>query len=136
MSFKAFRDRYRKKGAYGGLRGATLGEESALSKIQESDIRTNEKDLTALLELRDIEDELNTIDKLFREQAQVVDEIIKHYSEWATTNPDGLSLLSSSATRIGGYRTQVASMKQNCISAQQAVRGLSTLDVTLDPADH
>lgn len=51
----------------------------------------NREDLTALLELRDIEDELKTLEKLFDEQIAVLDAMIAAYKKiddyYDTNNP-------------------------------------------------
>jgi len=60
-SFKQFRD--------GQLRHDTsLGEEDEQSLRDVLDNLHNSEDLTNLLELRDVEDELSTIDRLFSDQ--------------------------------------------------------------------
>ena len=87
----------------------------------------NREDLNALLELRDIEDELNTISKLLTEQHKCVTEMLKQYrhlnSEYRKGHMGTLFLREVKQTLIG-YEEQVAGMLKSSSAAQDAVSGV------------
>lgn len=116
-SFKNFQIRY---GEYRRLRKDRFKNAEKLSKLQEDDLQANEEDLTALLELRDIEDELGTVSKLFRDQDRVISDMIGQYSDGRSLK--GEELLKTAKSRIKTYENQVSEMHIQCKSAQEAVR--------------
>lgn len=116
-SFKNFQIRY---GEYRRLRKDRFKNAEKLSKLQEDDLQANEEDLTALLELRDIEDELGTVSKLFRDQDRVISDMIEQYS--GVRSLKGVELLKVTKLRIKTYENQVSEMQIQCKSAQEAVR--------------
>ena len=80
--------------------------------------------MDALLELRDIEDELNTINKLLAEQHQNVKDMLKQYEELNRVHRRGLHgtlLLQDVDHTITSYEHQVASMIKSSAAAQEAV---------------
>ena len=87
----------------------------------------NTDDLDALLELRDIEDELGTLKKLFEEQKAGITEMIKHY-EGLRQDRDkgrkGAKLLDEALRTIEGYIDQVGSMSKSAGTAQLAFQTL------------
>lgn len=80
--------------------------------------RRNREDLSVLLELRDIEDELGTILKLLDQQQTVIDSMVEYFGN----RGDGKSFLDLALARIEEYRTQISEMKENSHVAQKAVR--------------
>ncbi|CAG8075584.1 unnamed protein product [Penicillium salamii] len=85
--------------------------------------RRNREDLSVLLELRDIEDELGTILKLFDQQDGVIQSMTKYFDN----RGDGKSFLDLSQARIEEYRSQISEMKENSHLAQKAVETLLDL---------
>ena len=91
-----------------------------LTKLQQDDIRDNEHDLTDLLELRDVEDELGTIRKLFRDQLRVIDDLIANCYETDEDYKRGLKILRDAQKSVLSYQEQVESMLDDCRSAQES----------------
>ncbi|KAJ5103186.1 hypothetical protein N7532_003715 [Penicillium argentinense] len=85
--------------------------------------RRNREDLSVLLELRDIEDELTTILKLLEQQ----DSVIKSMKKYFDRKNYGKVFLDIAQSRIDEYRTQVEEMKSNSHTAQKAVETLLDL---------
>lgn len=79
--------------------------------------RRNRDDLSVLLELRDIEDELTTILKLLEQQ----DSVIKSMKKYFDRKNYGKKFLDTAQSRIDEYRTQIEEMKSNSHTAQKAV---------------
>lgn len=77
----------------------------------------NREDLSSLLELRDIVDELGTIMKLLEEQTTTVKIMAEYFEEKGY----GRSFIESALSRLDQYRTQVSDMKENAYAAQRAV---------------
>ena len=126
MSFKTFRNRYQSQGAYGALQEHSSRMSKTLTKLQQDDIRDNEHDLTDLLELRDIEDELSTIRKVFRDQQRVINELIVGCYAGSESHKKGLDLLQEAQKSVNGYSELISEMQDNCRSAQESVSNLST----------
>lgn len=99
---------------------ATSGK--TLTAAQRDDIeheaaQQNREDLSVLLELRDIEDELSTILKLLDQQDTVMKNMIKYFDVKAY----GKSFLDAAQERIDEYRSQINEMKADSHLAQKAV---------------
>ncbi|KAJ5920077.1 hypothetical protein N7516_010935 [Penicillium verrucosum] len=75
--------------------------------------RRNREDLSVLLELRDIEDELSTILKLLEQQDAVINSMVKYFD--------------NRGMRIDEYRSQINDMKENSHLTQKAVETLLDL---------
>lgn len=87
----------------------------------------NRTDLDALLELRDIEDELNTIDKLFKEQSRSVSDMMNQYQDLSRhkgKGVHGLQLLSEASHSLQEYRDQINGMLKSAQTAQGAFKEL------------
>ena len=87
----------------------------------------NTADLDALLELRDIEDELGTLEKLFEEQKTGITDMIEHYKDFQGKRDMGklgAKLLDEAIRAVQGYCDQVASMRKSALTAQSAYRDL------------
>lgn len=118
------------------------------AKIRESIRETlrnlhNRDDLTALLELRDIEDELKTLDKVFSEQVTVIDQMLSAYKKIDQYNEqqlssrvspeeyrrlrdsvlhlNSISWLHNARARVEKYQSQTENMRNSCISVQESV---------------
>ncbi|CAI7584579.1 unnamed protein product [Penicillium crustosum] len=85
--------------------------------------RRNREDLSILLELRDIEDELSTILKLLEQQDTVINSMVKYFDNLG----DGKSFLDQAHQRIDEYRSQINDMKESSHLTQKAVETLLDL---------
>ncbi|KAJ5684524.1 uncharacterized protein N7477_000869 [Penicillium maclennaniae] len=83
----------------------------------------NREDLSVLLELRDIEDELATILRLLDQQDGVIKSMMKYFDIQGC----GKVFLDAAQLRIDEYRTQISEMKENSHLAQKAVETLLDL---------
>ncbi|KAI9728690.1 MAG: hypothetical protein M1828_002796 [Chrysothrix sp. TS-e1954] len=126
-SFKTFRDRYHERGAFADRKAPGRTRSEALTRQQETDLEANEHDLTALLELRDVQDELTTLDKLFRDQERVLQQMIVEFSRLPSNQKEGLKLLHESLDKVNNYRDLVQEMQRNCKSAEDAFTRLLDL---------
>ncbi|KAJ5503664.1 Mitochondrial substrate/solute carrier [Penicillium fimorum] len=86
--------------------------------------RRNREDLSVLLELRDIEDELSTILKLLDQQDAVIKSMVKYFDN---RGGYGKSFLDTAQEQIDEYRAQINEMKENSHLAQKAVETLLDL---------
>lgn len=87
----------------------------------------NRRDLDALLELRDIEDELNTIDKLIKEQQGCVAEMITQYNELNLRHGKGLNginFLHDVNSFLAEHKEQLDGMLKSAQAAQKAFKEL------------
>lgn len=86
----------------------------------------NRKDLDALLELRDIEDELNTIDKLVKEQQSCVSEMIKKYHDlnFRGKGFNGITFLFDIKLFLTEHKEQIDGMLTSTRAAQKAFKDL------------
>jgi hypothetical protein len=95
----------------------------------ERDIRVakeNREDLSALLELRDIMDELGTIMKLLEQQTTTVKTMARYFEDRGY----GKAFVEATLARLDEYHNQVQEMRDNTILAQKAV---STFDIHHSP---
>lgn len=84
----------------------------------------NKKDLNALLELRDIEDELGSIGKLFKDQHRSITDMVKHYQDINTNYKQGVNgteLLKETKCTIDEYQAQLDAMLKSAQTAHKAV---------------
>lgn len=94
--------------------------------------RRNREDLSVLLELRDIEDELATILKLLDQQETVIKSMIKYFD----TKGYGKMFLDVAMLRLDEYHTQISEMRENAYLTQKAVRPfLSCITYSADALD-
>ena len=87
----------------------------------------NRKDLDALLELRDIEDELKTIDKLIKEQLICVSEMIKQYrdlNDHRRKGFNGINFLFDVEQFLNEHKEQIDGMLKGAKTAQKAFKDL------------
>ena len=87
----------------------------------------NSNDLDALLELRDIEDELNTLDKLFKEQQKSVLDMIPQYHDLNQHQKKGFygtHFLQEVRHTLDGYKEQIDLMLKSAQTAQKAYKEL------------
>ncbi|KAF7117440.1 hypothetical protein CNMCM5793_006385 [Aspergillus hiratsukae] len=102
--------------------GRTMTE----AERDERDIRVarqNREDLSALLELRDIMDELGTIMKLLEQQFTTVKTMARYFEDRGY----GKVFVEASLDRLDEYRSQVQEMRENTTLAQKAVENLLDL---------
>ncbi|KAE8353501.1 hypothetical protein BDV28DRAFT_148002 [Aspergillus coremiiformis] len=83
----------------------------------------NREDLSTLLELRDIMDELGTILKLLEQQTATVKLMAQYFEDKGY----GKIFIDSALSRLEDYRTQVTDMRENAHLAQKAVENLLDL---------
>lgn len=84
----------------------------------------NSQDLEALLELRDIQDELNTIKKLLIEQHKTVRDMTRQFEDIVNRRGKGIHgtlLLKEAEHAIGIYEERVESMLMSSQVAENAV---------------
>ncbi|KAJ5823858.1 Mitochondrial substrate/solute carrier [Penicillium robsamsonii] len=86
--------------------------------------RRNREDLSVLLELRDIEDELSTILKLLDQQDAVIKGMVKYFD---SRGGYGMSFLDTAQERIDEYRAQINEMKDSSHQTQKSVETLLDL---------
>ena len=87
----------------------------------------NRKDLDALLELRDIEDELNTIDKLLKEQQACVQDMITNYRHLNMVHKigmNGTNTLLEVQIFLAEHKEALDSMLKGAVAAQRAFKDL------------
>ncbi|GMF71502.1 unnamed protein product [Aspergillus oryzae] len=97
------------------------GKTMTASERDERDRRVanqNREDLSTLLELRDIIDELGTILKLLEQQTATVKIMAQYFEDKGY----GKVFIESALSRLEDYRTQVTDMRENAHLAQKAVR--------------
>ncbi|KAF7587154.1 hypothetical protein BBP40_007662 [Aspergillus hancockii] len=102
------------------------GRTMTVSERDERDRRVadqNREDLSTLLELRDIIDELGTILKLLEQQTVTVKLMAQYFEEKGY----GKVFMDSALSRLDDYRTQVTDMRENAHLAQKAVENLLDL---------
>ncbi|PYI05083.1 hypothetical protein BO78DRAFT_371738 [Aspergillus sclerotiicarbonarius CBS 121057] len=85
--------------------------------------RRNREDLSTLLELRDIVDELGTILKLLEQQTITVTAMTSYFEHKGC----GKVFIDSALSRLEEYRNQVLDMRENATLAQKAVENLLDL---------
>ena len=112
ISFKEFRNNHR------------LKDSKSLDAKRLPRYVDNSADLDALLELRDIEDELNTLDKLFKEQLRGVSEMRDCYNKLNHRPGKGIQWLAEISHTLEGYKDQVESMLKSAQTAQKAFKEL------------
>ncbi|KAL4944556.1 hypothetical protein BDV06DRAFT_232969 [Aspergillus oleicola] len=83
----------------------------------------NRNDLSSMLELRDIVDELGTIMKLLEQQTATIKDMLKYFEHRGY----GRRFIHASLTRLDEYRTHINEMRENAIAAQKAVENLLDL---------
>ena len=111
-SFKQFRNNHRFENAK---------EINAQSHID------NRRDLDALLELRDIDDELCTIQKLIGEQQTCITDMVSQYMELRDNHAkgvNGLGFLHEAQQFLNDHHEQIVSMLKGARTAQRAFKEL------------
>ncbi|KAL4910309.1 hypothetical protein BDW74DRAFT_173767 [Aspergillus multicolor] len=83
----------------------------------------NRNDLSSMLELRDIVDELGTVMKLLEQQTTTINDMSKYFEHRGY----GKSFTAGSLKKLDEYHTHISEMRENAIVAQKAVENL--LDV-------
>jgi hypothetical protein len=114
QSFKNFRNRIETQASIERM-AKSRAERNKNAAVQDE---WDEHDFTALLEFRDIEDELGTLAKLFHKQIEVVEEMIKHYE----TDSLGYETLESVLATLDGYNSQHHEMVERASAGHESVR--------------
>ncbi|KAI9038646.1 uncharacterized protein KD926_010590 [Aspergillus affinis] len=92
-------------------------------------VNQHRADLSTLLELRDIVDELGTVLKLLEQQTATVKIMASYFEEKGY----GKVFIESALSRLEDYHTQVLEMKENAYSAQKDAESL--LDIKQEQAN-
>ena len=99
--------------------------------------KQNRDDTSAMLELRDIHDELDTLQKLFSEQKDTIEQMVEIYKHevYSQISQNGLSILSNAQEKLKEYTHQVDQMIKNASRTRTDVdlsdRPLRTLPLTI-----
>ena len=112
-SFKHFRDNHRYQSV----------QDRASNNL---DLADNREDLNNLLELRDVEDELTSIQKLLTEQRKLILQVIQQFKEVndCQMGVSGTKFLQEAHSAVLGYLEHINGMLKSSQVAQVAV-GLS-----------
>ncbi|KAI9774094.1 MAG: hypothetical protein M1840_005187 [Geoglossum simile] len=91
--------------------------------------KQNRDDTSAMLELRDIDDELNTLAKLFREQIETITQIKDIYDNpsFPHLSGNGLSILNEALEKLKEYTEQVKKMLKSANRARKDFEKLLNL---------
>ena len=110
--------------SFKGFRNDHRGEKA--KDIEAEQHIDNREDLDALLELHDIEDELNTIDRLIKEQQACVADMEAQYKSLAPQEKgvNGLRFLHEAAQFLKDHLDQVDGMLKSAGAAQKAFKEL------------
>ena len=103
-------------------------QEWSLKHIETEKHVNNREDLNALLELRDIEDELSTVEKLLKEQEQLANEMMDQYSKTLNhARPNrsaqglkGSEFLFDVTNYLAEQQAQISSMQTSTLAAKSA----------------
>ncbi|KAL4893532.1 hypothetical protein BDV59DRAFT_177559 [Aspergillus ambiguus] len=128
-SFKKFRNRPAFIIRSGEYNKDATGRRMKASERDDRDRRLvmqNREDLSVLLELKDIVDELHTIMKLLEEQTATVKIMAKYFKD----KGDGRAFIGSALSRLGQCHSQVVGMIDNANAAQKEVGNLLDLKQT------
>jgi hypothetical protein len=93
--------------------------------------KQNRENTSALLELRDIEDELKTLAKLFEIQTKAIQDMSNHYRsvELRHLTHNGLPFLDQAAEKLLEYTSQTEKMIKHVQSTREDVSDLITVPV-------
>jgi hypothetical protein len=77
--------------------------------------KQNRDDTSAMLELRDIDDELNTLEKLFKQQTETIHQMKDIYRKpnYAHLSGHGLTILNEALEKLKEYSDQVKQMLES-----------------------
>src|SRR5437899_1833470 len=120
QSFKKFRTRAFRDQVAGFRHGRfVLREKYEEDKEAERQTRA---DLSALLELRDIVDELTTMQKLFEQQKEAILEMeIQYRAHYGAEGGHGVEYLEEALASLEEFMKQTSEMMTNAKTAQDAV---------------
>ncbi|KAL4917162.1 hypothetical protein BDW62DRAFT_184271 [Aspergillus aurantiobrunneus] len=124
-SFKQFRNRgfVTRPSEYNKTSGGKIMTAAEREERDRDVALQNRNDLSSMLELRDIVDELGTIMKLLEQQTATINDMVKYFEHRGY----GKRFIHASLTRLDEYRTHISEMKENAIAAQKAVENLLDL---------
>ena len=89
--------------------------------------KQNRDDTSAMLELRDIDDELNTLKKLFKQQTETITQMQEIYLRQACPDlANGLSILSDAQEKLKEYTYQVDQMLESAKRTRDDVYMVTT----------
>ncbi|KAL6234165.1 hypothetical protein BDW75DRAFT_241365 [Aspergillus navahoensis] len=124
-SFKQFRNRgfVTRPAEYNKTREGRIMTAAEREERDREAALQNRNDLSSMLELRDIVDELGTIMKLLEQQTTTINDMVKYYEHRGY----GKRFILASLTKLDEYRTHISEMRENAIAAQKAVENLLDL---------
>ncbi|KAL4749255.1 hypothetical protein BDW72DRAFT_214150 [Aspergillus terricola var. indicus] len=124
-SFKQFRNRgfVTRPAEYNKTREGRIMTAAEREERDREAALQNRNDLSSMLELRDIVDELGTIMKLLEQQTTTINDMAKYFEHRGY----GKRFILASLTRLDEYRTHISEMRENAIAAQKAVENLLDL---------
>ena len=116
-----------------GFRDKAIGQDDAVRTTNirakhkregEAAEKQNRENTSALLELRDIEDELKTLAKLFAIQTKAIAEMIQHYksADLRDLTVNALPFLEQAADKLVEYTTLANGMIESVRSTREDVR--------------
>ncbi len=114
----------RQTASFKEFRNNNMAKNLAMKRLRYFD---NSDDLDALLELRDIEDELNTLNKLFEEQQKSVTDMKSQYQHLNAYHKKGLHgshFLHEVKLTLDGYQEQIKLMQKSAQTAKEAYKEL------------
>ena len=105
--------------------------ESKQNKVDDREIQkiittlNNVEDLSAILELDDVRDELDTLQKLFLTQEKVLNTLVKRYEIMDRESPvkhtRAIGWLKNALDHVEEYKRTVASQRDSCDAAFNSV---------------
>ncbi|KAL4812338.1 hypothetical protein BDW67DRAFT_193709 [Aspergillus spinulosporus] len=124
-SFKQFRNRgfVTRPAEYNKTRDGRIMTAAEREERDREAALQNRNDLSSMLELRDIVDELGTIMKLLEQQTTTINDMVKYFEHRGY----GKRFILASLARLDEYRTHISEMRENAIAAQKAVENLLDL---------
>ncbi|KAL9107405.1 MAG: hypothetical protein Q9227_007689 [Pyrenula ochraceoflavens] len=129
QSFKAFRAQgFRNK--VENYNKNAVGQTMSIQERQDREHNweeQNKRDLSALLELRDIDDELTTIQRLLKHQKETVGQMVVEYTKSPldqSQKANGLGYLEEAVAKIEEYEKQIIEMQKSANLAKDSYKDL------------
>jgi hypothetical protein len=117
---KSFKDfRFQKMGYYKKLED---GIDNCDPRSQNAD-KQNAADLDAMLELRDIQDELHSLERLFQQQKETIEQMIEIYDRkvYAKISKNAIAILREALHKLLEYQDKVKHMIETAKGTREDV---------------
>jgi len=72
------------------------------------------KEVNVYVEILDVDDELNTLERLFSEQEKVIKEMKEFYSKFEDQRPSAFEWIKSALSLVESYQWTVKTIKESC----------------------